>query len=264
MIDKRTSIGVTILTIIMTFMEMTALPAALFCNIQIRDIEPIYFSLMINFIFAFALCYVCRKTIIKEWNFGLQFQNILIGLKRYGIPSLVATLIVAVAFCIGLSPFNNKPTIYRVIVEGVVYYIGVAIMEEIYLRGLLQNIIEKWFGKRDNATLYAVIISSALFGFGHIFGALGQPILTIICKAVWATALGVYFGAVYVKTRNLWIPIILHFVVDLCGIPFCFSKSNQYPTIGLVFCLIMYLLLGIYGIYIIHKNKDNFSPIYKH
>ena len=62
-------------------------------------------------------------------------------------------------------------------------------MEEIYLRGLLQNIIEKWFGKRDNATLYAVIISSALFGFGHIFGALGQPILTIICKAVWATAL---------------------------------------------------------------------------
>ena len=47
----------------------------------------------------------------------------------------------AVAFCIELSPFNNKPTIYRVIVEGIVYYIGVAIMEEIYLRGLLQNIM---------------------------------------------------------------------------------------------------------------------------
>ncbi|MCI9191230.1 MAG: CPBP family intramembrane metalloprotease, partial [Lachnospiraceae bacterium] len=43
-----------------------------------------------------------------------------------------------------------------------------------------------------------------------------------------------------------------------------FSKSNQYPTIGLVFCLIMYLLLGIYGIYIIHKNEDNFCPVYKH
>lgn len=255
MIDKRISISVTILTIIMTFMEMTALPAALFCNIQIKDIEPIYFSLMINFILAFALCYVCRKTIIKEWNFGLQFQNTLVGLKKYGIPSLVATLIVAAAFCIGLSPFNNKPTIYRVIVEGVVYYIGVAIMEEIYLRGLLQNIIEKWLGKRNNATLYAVIIASALFGFGHIFGALGQPIITIICKAVWASALGVYFGVVYVKTRNLWIPIILHFIVDLCGIPFCFSTSNQYPTICLICCLSMYLLLGIYGVYIIWKKE---------
>ena len=254
MIDKRISISVTILTVIMTFMEMIALPAALFCNIQIWDIEPMYFSLMINFIFAFALCYACRKTIIKEWNFGLQFQNILNGLKKYGIPSVAATLIVTVAFCIGLSPFDNKPTIYRVIVEGVVYYIGVAIMEELYLRGLLQNIIEKWFGIRNNAALYAVMISSALFGFGHIFGALGQPLLTMICKAVWAAALGVYFGAVYVKTRNLWIPIILHFVVDLCGIPFCFSKSNQYPTIGLVCCLSMYLLLGLYGIYIIRKK----------
>lgn len=251
MTDKRISISVMILTIIMTFMEMTALPAALFCNIQIRDIEPIYFSLMINFVLAFSLCYVCRKTILKEWNFGLQLQNISIGLKKYGIPSLAATIIVAAAFCIGLSPFNHKPTVYRVIVEGVVYYIGVAIMEEIYLRGLLQNMIEKWFGTRKNAALYAVLISSALFGVGHIFGALGQPILTMICKVVWAAALGIYFGAVYVKTRNLWIPIILHFMVDLCGIPFCFSKSNQYPTIGLICCLSMYLLLGIYGIYIV-------------
>ena len=259
MIDKRTSIRVTILTLIMTFMEMTALPAALFCHIQVWDIEPIYFSLMINFVLAFALCYVCRKTIIKEWDFGLQFQNILPGLKKYGIPSLIATLIVTVAFCIGLSPFHHKPTIYRVIVEGVVYYIGVAIMEEIYLRGLLQNIIEKWFGPRNHAALYAVIISSALFGFGHIFGALGQPALAIICKAVWAAALGVYFGAVYVKTRNLWIPIILHFVVDLCGIPFCFSDTNQYPTIGLVCCLSMYLLLGVYGIYMIREKEGIYN-----
>ena len=254
MISKRVSISVVILTIIMTFMEMTALPAALFCNIQIRDIEPIYFSLMINFAIAFVLCFICKKTIIKEWDFGMQLQGIGSGLKKYGISALAATLIVGVSFCIGLIPFDNKPTIWRVLIEGIVYYIGVAIMEELYLRGLLQNIIEKWFGKRNNAALYAIIISSMLFGLGHIFGAIGQPVITIICKAVWAAALGVYFGAVYVKTRNLWIPIILHFVVDLCGIPFCFSKSNQYPTIGLVFCLIMYLLLGIYGIYIIHKN----------
>ncbi len=255
MISRRVSISVVVLTIIMTFMEMTALPAALFCNIHIRDIEPIYFSLMINFAIAFVLCFICKKTIIKEWNFGMQFHGIGSGLKKYGISAVAATLIVGVSFCIGLMPFNNKPTLLRVVIEGIVYYIGVAIMEEIYLRGLLQNIIEKWFGSRNNAALYAIIISSVLFGLGHIFGALGQPLTTIICKALWAAALGVYFGAVYVKTRNLWIPIILHFIVDLCGIPFCFSNSNQYPTIALVACLTVYLLLGIYGIIIIW-NKD--------
>ena len=255
MISKRVSISVVVLIIIMTFMEMTALPAALFCNIQIGDIEPFYFSLMINFAIAFVLCFICKKAIIKEWDIGMQFQGIWSGLKKYGMSALAATLIVGVSFCIGLTPFNNRPTIWRVFIEGIVYYIGVAIMEELYLRGLLQNIIEKWFGKRNNATSYAITISSVLFGFGHIFGALGQPFITIICKAIWATALGVYFGAVYAKTRNLWIPIILHFIIDLCGIPFCFSKSNQYPTIALVTCLTVYLLLGIYGIYII-RNKD--------
>lgn len=262
MISKRLSISVVILTIAMTFMEMTALPAALFCNIQIKDIEPIYFSLMINFIIAFTLCFVCKKTIIKEWDFGMQLQNIWSELKKYAISAIAATLIVGVSFCIGLMPFDNKPTILRVVIEGIVYYIGVAIMEELYLRGLLQNIIEKWFGKRNNAALYAIIISSVLFGSGHIFGALGQPLTTIICKAVWATALGVYFGAVYVKTRNLWIPIILHFIVDLCGIPFCFSKSNQYPSIALATCLTVYLLLGIYGLYIVrNKNYGNAGKV---
>lgn len=254
MMSKRVSISVVVLTIIMTFMEMTALPAALFCNIQILDIEPFYFSLMINFVIAFVICFVFKKTIIKEWNFGMQLQGIGSGLKKYGISALAATLIVGVSFCIGLTPFDNRPTMWRVIIEGIVYYIGVAIMEELYLRGLLQNIIEKWFGKRNNAALYAIIISSVLFGLGHISGALGQPVITIICKAVWAAALGVYFGAVYAQTRNLWIPIILHFVVDLCGIPFCFSTSNQYPTIALVACLTAYVLLGMYGIYIIRKK----------
>ena len=142
------------------------------------------------------------------------------------------------------------------VVEGIVYYIGVGIMEELYLRGLLQNIIEKWFGERKNATLYAVLIASILFGAGHIFGALGQPITTIIAKAVWATALGIYFGAVYVASKNLWVPIILHLVINLCGIPFCFSTSNQYPTIALITCLVCYILLAIYGMYILRKIAE--------
>lgn len=253
--NSRATIVAVILTLIMTFMEMSALPAALFCNIKIMDINPIYITLLLNFLIAFAICRLCKKFFIKEWRFGLQFNGTIDGLKKYGLPAIIATVIVTIAFCIGLTPFDNKPTIWRVIVEGVVYYIGVAVMEELYLRGLLQNIIEKWLGERKNATLYAILIASALFGLGHIFGALGQPIATIIAKTVWATALGIYFGAVYVKTKNLWVPIILHLIVNLCGIPFCFSTSNQYPAIALVACLVSYVLLGIYGAYIVRKEN---------
>lgn len=254
--NKRTSIVVVILTILMTVMEMLVLPSALFINIRFKDINPIYFALIINFIIGFIICWICKKTIIKEWNFGLQSKNILSSIKKYGIPAIIGTIIVTISFVVGLVPFDNKPTIWRIIVECFVYYIGVGIFEEIYLRGLLQNIIEKWFEKRKNGTIYAIFIASVLFGLGHIFGAIGQPIITVICKTIWATALGVYLGSVYVLTRNLWIPIILHFIINLfISIPFCFSTSIQYPTIALVTCVITYLLLAIYGIRKVQKSK---------
>ena len=117
---KRTTAAVVMLTLIMTFMEMSALPAALFCNVRIMDIDPIYITLMVNFLLAFAICWICRKTVIKDWQFGLQLEGILPGLKKYGIPAVIATVIVAVAFCIGLMPFDNKPTVWRVLVEGIV------------------------------------------------------------------------------------------------------------------------------------------------
>ena len=252
--NRSETVVVVILTLIMTFMEMSALPAALFCNIKVKDINPIYFTLMLNFLMAFAICLLCKKILIKDWWFGLQLKGMVSGLRKYGLPAVIATILVTTAFCIGLAPFDNKPTILRVVIEGIVYYIGVGIMEELYLRGLLQNMIEKWFGERKNATLYAILIASALFGLGHIFGALGQPIVTVIFKTVWAAALGVYLGAVYVKSKNLWVPIILHLIINLCGIPFCFSTSNQYPAIALVTCFVSYCLLGIYGVYIVTKK----------
>ena len=252
---RSKTIIVVILTLIMTFMEMSALPAALFCNLKIKDINPIYIALMVNFLLAFSICWLCKKFLIKDWWFGLQFKGTLIGLRKYGLPAVVATIVVTIAFCIGLTPFDNKPTVLRVAIEGIVYYIGVGIMEELYLRSLLQNAIEKWFRERKNATLYAILMTSVLFGLGHIFGALGQPIVTVIAKTVWATALGVYLGAVYIMSKNLWVPIILHFIINLCGIPFCFSTSNQYPIIALVTCLVSYIFLGIYGVRIVIKKQ---------
>lgn len=256
MSNKNISISVILLTLLMAFMEISGLPASLFVTIEVVDIDPTYFTLMINFVIAGMICFLWKIFINKAWRFGFQLKGLKDGLKKYGLPALVATILVSAAFCIGLFPFDNSPTVYRVIIEGFVYYIGVAIIEEIYLRGLLQNLLEKWFGKQKNAALYAILVASVLFGMGHIFGAAGQPIITVICKVFWATALGIYLGAVYYRTRNIWVPIVLHMVIDFCGVPFCFSTSNQYPEIALFACVIVYGLLGCYGILIVTKKDE--------
>lgn len=48
-------------------------------------------------------------------------------------------------------PFDSHPSVAKVLVEGVIYYIGVATIEELYVRGFLLNFIEKICAKRKKA-----------------------------------------------------------------------------------------------------------------
>ena len=49
---KKSLTTALVLTVIMAFMELTGVPAALLPDINIADINPIYFTLMTNFLFA--------------------------------------------------------------------------------------------------------------------------------------------------------------------------------------------------------------------
>ena len=48
-------LSAALLTVIMTVMEMTALPAALFLKIEAADIDPMYLTLLANFLLPIFL-----------------------------------------------------------------------------------------------------------------------------------------------------------------------------------------------------------------
>lgn len=252
---KKELIIIGILTILLAFMDISGLPSALFINIEILDITPFYWALMFNFIIIGIIAFFTLKFLCPNWELGLNKNELKNGIKKYGIVGTVVGVISGIAFCIGLKPFNYSPTIWKVLIEGIIYYIGVAIVEELYVRGLLLNLIEKLCYKKKNNTNIAIILSSVIFGLGHIFGTLGQPILIIITKVVWTIAMGLYFGAIYKKTYNLWLPIILHFIIDVCALPYCFTSITTYPNISLYIILPTYTLLGIYSLYIMKQEK---------
>ncbi len=252
---KKELIIISILTILLAFMDISGLPSALFINIEILDITPVYFTLMFNFIIICMIAFLTLKYFCPNWKIGLNKNNIKDGLRKYGIPGIIVGVITCIAFFIGLKPFNYNPTLYKVLIEGIIYYIGVAIVEELYVRGLLLNLIEKLCHKNKNNTMIAIILSSVIFGLGHIFGVLDQSILIIITKVVWTIAMGIYFGTIYKKTNNLWLPIILHFIINVCALPYCFTTITTYPNISLYIILPTYLLLGIYSLYVMKKDK---------
>ncbi len=245
------------ITVLIAFMDVSGLPSALlFLHIRISDIEPYYFTLMLNFVITGVVAFLLLKAFCPRWELGLRFRGVWAGLKKYGLAGMLALAVSTFAFYIGLQPFDRVPTFEKVLVEGFIYYIGVGFMEELYVRGLLLNVIEKLFRHSRRSTLWAVILSSLLFGFGHIFGSLGMPWMMILGKVIWTTGLGLYFGSIYIKTKNLWVPVILHTIMDFCGVPFCFSTASGYPAISLYFILPAYTLLGAYGLLVLLRDKE--------
>lgn len=241
-------IYIAFLTVLIAFMDISGMPSAFFVNIQIADIEPFYFTLMINFVIIGLISYLYLKLLCPTWKLGFTKSGLLDGLKKYGIIGVIIAIVGFIAFYIGLTPFDRQPSFVKVLIEGVIYYIGVAIIEELYVRGLLLNLIEKIFAKKANSTLIAIVLSSVIFGFGHIFGVLNQPLLVIISKVVWTIGMGIFFGMIYKKTNNLWLPIIIHFLINVCALPYCFSSVSGYANLTLYIVVPAYTVLGIYSL----------------
>ncbi len=252
--QKKEAIIIPILTLLIAFMDISGIPTSLFLNLQIADIEPIYFSLMVNFVLIGIIAYLTLRFLCPEWKLGLQKDGLLSGMKKYGMQGVTVSLIGFLAFYVGLMPFDANPSIAKVLIEGVIYYIGVAIIEELYIRGLLLNYIEKLFCKSKNSTMIAVVASSVIFGLGHIPGTIGMPPLVTISKVIWTIGMGIFFGMVYKKTNNLWIPIIIHFLINVCAIPYCFSSTQGYADLTLYIIVPSYVVLGIYSLIVLNKS----------
>lgn len=77
-----------------------------------------------------------------------------------------------------------------------------AVTEELLFRGVIFRLIEEWAG-----TWIALIISAILFGAVHAT----NPAATWVSSLAIALEAGVLLAAAFVVTRNLWLPIGLHF-----------------------------------------------------
>lgn len=247
-------IYIAILTLIIAFMDISGIPSALFMNIQIADIEPFYFTLMLNFLIIGMIAYPYLKILCPDWKLGLGKTGFVVGFKKYGVIGILIAIVGFVAFYVGLMPFDRQPSVAKVLVEGIIYYVGVALIEELYVRGLLLNLIEKIFSMSKYKTVIAVVLSSLIFGFGHIFGTLGQPLPVIVSKVVWTIGMGIFLGMVYKKTKNLWLPVLFHFLINVCALPYCFSSINGYADMTLYIIVPAYVILGIYSLIELKKE----------
>jgi membrane protease YdiL (CAAX protease family) len=88
-----------------------------------------------------------------------------------------------------------------------------AMFEEIFFRGAMQNLFEKWWKN----PLMAIIVTSLIFSLIHF------SVYLFLSRAV----LGFVLGFMYFKTKNIWVNIIAHFLNNAIAVSQLFYLSNQ-------------------------------------
>ncbi|MFJ8961549.1 lysostaphin resistance A-like protein [Lentzea sp. NPDC102401] len=101
-----------------------------------------------------------------------------------------------------------------------------AVTEELMFRGVLFRIVEERLG-----TWISLGLSGVLFGLAHYF----NPNATLWSSFAIAVEAGFMLAAVYAATRNLWVPIGVHFAWNFAqGGIFSTSVSGQDAPQGLL------------------------------
>jgi uncharacterized protein len=139
----------------------------------------------------------------EEPRDDLPFDRRLLDAPRGAvIGALLISLIVGVAAWLGayrLTGWGGSTSLPMLLFTA---GLQASILEEILVRGVLFRFLEEFGG-----SWFALVISSALFGFLH----LGNDNATVFSSLSIAVEAGIMLGGAYMLTRNLWLAIGLHF-----------------------------------------------------
>jgi len=101
---------------------------------------------------------------------------------------------------------------------GVAYYAYVAVAEELFFRVALFELLKKWMVRTESII---VVVTGVVFGLAHcvsLFNATGVGRMGAILNVFSTTLMGIGWGAVYARRRNLLHVAFLHWWVWIANI----------------------------------------------
>lgn len=152
----------------------------------------------------------------------------------------------------------------------IVYATLIGLFEEIFFRGIIENELLDKFSSNKKEVLTSIIISGVIFGAVHLTNLLmGQDLLTTLMQFVQTTAIGILFGTIYYKTKNIWALAFMHgfydfavFLSETNLVTSCGYVENV-PTSLTIFSLVSSLILSlIYLLYSAYLFKDSKTKLY--
>ena len=146
---------------------------------------------------------------------GLKFQNKVKDI--YVIWPLILFLIMSVAGSINY--IGSIEADYKTIILYIITFILAGCFEEFMMRGVALRVFIDKYRESKNGIFKAVIIGNLLFTLCCLnMYLLGQlDLLTAIFKMFNMFCLGVLYSAVFLRTKSIWVTVIIHSLIELAG-----------------------------------------------
>ncbi|MGN1382174.1 MAG: lysostaphin resistance A-like protein [Eubacterium sp.] len=173
------------------------------------DIAGEGFRIIVLLVIVFAAKMQSRifKSGRKSFTYGLFV----------GLPVLAVAAVQFIANTIQADQgfFSNTGMITAMVIS----YCLTGIFEELLCRGLVLNAFLDAFKEKSAKTIWlSLILSSIIFGSLHLYNLVsGQDIIGTLMQVLMAVAMGLCFGAIYLRCGNIWVPALLHALTDLTG-----------------------------------------------
>jgi membrane protease YdiL (CAAX protease family) len=97
------------------------------------------------------------------------------------------------------------------------YCAFVGLFEEIVFRGICLSLLASFFEESKKGFLWAYLLSSVIFGGVHLLNVF-QSGWAAVLQAGYSILTGGLFAFVWMKTKNILFPALIHAVYNFCGL----------------------------------------------
>lgn len=175
------------------------------------------------------------------------------GLFSFGLLGVIGAI---GAFFFSRDTVDMMPSVMTLL-GCILMNLAIAVSEEFIFRIVILNYMLKAWQDKKQVLLYALIICNMIFGLRHLLNLITMPqaVYLTLAQVVFTFMAGLYLCAVYLRTRNIWICILIHFMEDFgTSVWEIFSSStslsasadgNIFAALGMIALQIPYVIFAI-------------------
>lgn len=148
------------------------------------------------------------------------------------------------------------------ILAGALFLFGIGVREEVIFRGIITNSLVLKYGNTTKGLFFAVLASAAMFSGIHLQNLFsGVPPMAVMVQLLGAFSLGLVLVAIYVRGGNIWVPIILHAIIDASGVfrsTFTVTAAtvlDDIAALNLAGTLRIVLFQIVFALFLLRKSK---------